>query len=95
MIMEAPVMLDGDTLTIKEYLHKLLSTLWDEGESFNGKRPFGNSGWEYDIYTALVKCGAVDGTLDKDEYIEDFNESHADWIIIDMINEIFGVNDER
>ena len=59
-IMEAPVMLDGDTLTIKEYLHKLLSTLWDEGESFNGKRPFGNSGWEYDIYTALVKCGAVD-----------------------------------
>lgn len=50
--------------TIRAYLGKLLSTLWDEGESFSGKRPFGDSGWEYDLIAVLVDHKLIKGTLD-------------------------------
>jgi hypothetical protein len=50
---------DAGASTIGEYLGTLLLTLWQEGESFNGKRPFGNSGWEYDVYRGLIKAGVV------------------------------------
>jgi hypothetical protein len=30
-------------------------TLWDEEDSFSGKRPFGNSGWKWDVYTAFLE----------------------------------------
>jgi len=37
----------GDNLTIRDYFYTLLTAVWNEGESFSGKRPFGNGGWEY------------------------------------------------
>jgi hypothetical protein len=49
---------DAEAGTVKEYLKKLLEALWDEGEGFSGKRPFGNSGWEYELYGALEDAGA-------------------------------------
>lgn len=48
---------DSGAYTVKGYLKALLIAVWDEGESFSGKRPFGNSGWDYDILTALVDAG--------------------------------------
>ena len=42
-------------ITIKEYLKELLLRLWDECEGFSSKRPFGNSGWEWDL-VAVVQC---------------------------------------
>lgn len=57
----------GDNLTVRDYLRVLLSRLWDEQEGFSGKRPFGNSGWEYDLLTPLAKAGFVDlGPLSDD-----------------------------
>jgi len=53
--------------SIREFLHELLSTMWEEGEGFSGKRPLGNSGWEHQLYTALVRAGAITGKLDDDE----------------------------
>jgi len=44
---------DANADTIRDYLKVLLSTLWEEGESFSGKRPFGNSGWEYELLDTL------------------------------------------
>lgn len=55
----------GDDLTIREYLRMLLMAVWDEGEEFSGKRPFGNSDWENDIYAPLVKSGFIAGTVDQ------------------------------
>jgi len=56
----------GDDLTVRGYLRTLLSTVWNEGESFSGKRPFGNSGWEFDILVPLAKAGFVDlGPVDE------------------------------
>lgn len=60
-----------EDLTIKQYLFNLLTTLWREGESFSGKRPFGNSGWEYDLYHPLVEAGLIKGRIDSDGYLDE------------------------
>jgi len=79
----------SDDLTIKGYLRLLLATLWNEGESFSGKRPFGNSGWEYDLYLPLVKAGVVVGELDEDGYIDSIDEQAANALVFNLIEEIF------
>lgn len=48
---------DSGATTIKGYLKALLYALWDEGEGFSGKRPFGNSGWEGDLLDPLINQG--------------------------------------
>lgn len=53
-------------LTIRSYLELLLITLFKEGESFSGKRPFGDSCWEYELYDPLAKAGLVRGTWFKE-----------------------------
>jgi hypothetical protein len=35
--------------SVGEYMTKLLAVLLKEGEAFSGKRPFGNSGWQFDL----------------------------------------------
>ena len=67
-------------ITIREYLKTLLQRLWIEGEGFSGKRPLGDSGWDWNIVAGLVKSGLVPGTLDQDGYVDD-----ADW---DKSNEV-------
>jgi len=77
---------DADAATVGEYLSLLLSTLWLQGESFSGKRPFGNSGWHYDVYLALIRAGIVEGVLDEDGYIDEFEyEIQADELILRSI----------
>jgi len=56
---------DADAATIREYLVKLLAEVWEWGEEFNGKRPFGNSDWEDELFLALVNAGAIQGGPDK------------------------------
>ena len=79
----------GDNLTIRDYLHKLLWDLWAKGECFNSKRPFGNSGWECDLYTPLVAHGLVAGSVDEDGHIEDVDRQAADDLVFEMINAVF------
>lgn len=55
----------GSNITVREYLQALLTTVWEEKESFSGKRPFGNSGWEHEVFTPLVKAGFISGTFDE------------------------------
>ena len=78
-----------EPLTIREYLKELLLTLWVEGEGFSGKRPFGNSGWQYDLYKALIIAGAVEGKLDEDGYVIELSTLEADKLICDLIREVF------
>ncbi len=74
------------TLTIEEYLKELLRTVWKEGEGFSGKRPFGNSGWQYDIYAPLITHQLIAGKLDEDGYIEDIDEKAGDKLVLSLIN---------
>jgi hypothetical protein len=63
----------------------LLKALWEEGEGFSGKRPLGNSGWEYDLYKPLVKAGIVDGSFDEEGYIDEVDTAAADKIVLEAI----------
>lgn len=78
----------GGDMTIREYLGALLKELWNKGEGFSGKRPFGNSGWEWDIYRVLIRENAVNGTLDEDGCIDEFGRGErekADAIVFGLI----------
>lgn len=64
-------------VTLREYLQSLLLTLLREGEGFSAKRPFGNSGWEWDVAAFLVQAGAVTGVWDVDGGLDDFDRVAA------------------
>lgn len=72
---------DAEAATVRDYLKALVLRVWDEGEGFSGKRPFGNSGWQCDMPQALVRAGAVKGKLDDDGYLDDWDEPEADKLI--------------
>ncbi|HSE45047.1 MAG TPA: hypothetical protein VLA89_06930 [Gemmatimonadales bacterium] len=76
---------DSGATTVREYFQLLLKTLWKEGEGFSGKRPFGNSGWEWDFAQALIKAGVPIGCLDGDGYIEHMNKDEFDKLVIGCI----------
>jgi hypothetical protein len=79
---------DAGANTIGDYLKLLLFELWRNGEGFSGKRPFGNSGWEYEVYTALVVAGMIDGKLDEDGYLETCDSDAGFVLIIEAIKGI-------
>lgn len=79
-----------EELTVRHYLQLLMTTLWNEQEGFSGKRPFGNSGWDYDLYAPLIKAGFIKGTLDEDGYVETMgSEQKAHAFVSDLILYIF------
>jgi hypothetical protein len=87
----------GDDLTVRQWLHKLLTRVWADQESFSGKRPWGNSGWDCDVLVPLAKAGFVDlGPLDEDGEpynwtAEQINMAHA--YVHDLISAaMFGVD---
>lgn len=83
----------GDNLTVRQYLHKLLFKLWKEGEGFSSKRPFGNSGWSYELYEPLIKAGFIKGDYSEDYGIENFDDKEASEYVEKMITAaLFGVN---
>lgn len=93
------VQLSGEfeDLTVRDYLRVLLTTLWSEQEEFSGKRPFGNSGWEYDLYAPLIKAGHIEGSLDEDGYVVTItNDRMAHAFVNDLILAVFnGVQTEE
>lgn len=82
---------DADASTIKEYLIQLLLAVWRDKEGFSGKRPFGNSNWDFDLYAALIKAGLIEGSFDETGfYIEDVDTQAGDALIKDAIRSLGG-----
>jgi hypothetical protein len=81
----------GREVSIREYLHRLLSILWAEGESFSGKRPFGFSGWEHDLYKPLIAAGVIGGSIDEHGHIVDVDDEAGAAEIFRLIDEMCGV----
>lgn len=79
---------DADAATIRDYLVKLLAEVWKWGEGFDGKRPFGNSDWFYDLLIPLVKAGVIDGAFDEDGYLEDSDNDAGHELIAAAIKEL-------
>jgi hypothetical protein len=75
----------GYPLSLRQYLKELLKTLWQEGEEFSGKRPFGNRDWQYEIYEALARKGLIAGQLDKDGFLTESNKQAADELVLKLI----------
>lgn len=69
---------DAEAATIRDYLIKLLMKVWEEGECFDGKRPFGNSSWDYDLYGALARAGMITVTWDEWGGIDSFTSEEED-----------------
>ena len=82
---------DAKAKTIKEYLKKLLLGVWIKEESFNGKRPFGNAGWKYEVYVALARAKVISADMDDDNYIQDISlaeEEKANNLIAEAIKSL-------
>jgi len=79
----------GDNITVRDYLFKLIEKLWAQGEGFNSKRPFGNSGWEYDLYNPLVAGGFVPGEVDEDGRVDTFDKEEAEAYVFELISAAF------
>lgn len=76
--------------TVRDYLVELLLALWIEGEGFSGKRPFGESAWEYDLYIPLMNAGLIGGKLDEHGYVQSCDRAAGDKIIRDAIELLRG-----
>ena len=74
---------DSGATTVRGYLKALLAELWREEEGFSGKRPFGNSGWQHDIYGPMAKAGLVAG---DEEGIDYHARGHADELVYAAID---------
>lgn len=72
---------DARAATVRDYLVRLLATLWREQEGFSGKRPFGNSSWDHDLLLALADGGVVCAVLDEYGYIQEIDEERANELI--------------
>lgn len=71
----------GRTLTLREYFVELLRTLWREDDQFSGKRPFGNSGWQWDVYIGLGKHVPNLVIYDAEGEVEDYDEKECERMI--------------
>jgi hypothetical protein len=97
LALQAPINYSSDFekgTKVITYLYQLLQTLWIEGDSFSGKRPFGNSGWETDLIYALVDCGYIPGHLSvdsEDGYVLNaiYDKGQAERLILELIHYAF------
>jgi len=76
------------TVTVGNFFTELLKALWIEGESFSGKRPFGNSGWDGDLIVCFIKNDIIKCELDEDGYIKKFDFMHFNKIVLSLIEEL-------
>ena len=84
----AAVTVTGDLgdQTLTDYLKSLLETLWEEEEEFSGKRPFGNSGWKYDVFAGFVRAGLISGKISpEDGWVEECDTKTGDAIVLAVI----------
>lgn len=80
---------DAYAETIQDYLLKLLRAVWEEEIAFEGKRPFGNSDWQYEVYLALALGGYQIGDLDEYGLLEPVDNEKADRLIYLAIDALY------
>lgn len=79
--------LGSEPITLRAYLKELTKTVWTEGEGFEGKRAFGNSGWQADLGRALIEAGMEDlGEVDYYGDIQTLDWPKLDKFIQDCID---------
>ncbi len=67
-ILDVPLRENGSgARTMRGYLIALLRVAMDI------KRPFGDSGWVYDLYEGLARAGMLDAPFDSDGFVDDWD----------------------
>ena len=78
--------IDGDFCgTIRALFIELALKVWNEEARFDGKRPWGNGGWKYDVYVALIAAGAVPGSLDEYDCVVECDREAIDRALTELI----------
>jgi len=80
---------DAEADTIGKYLLNLLNEVWVEGEGFSGKRPFGNSGWKYELYYALAEAKAIPATFYEYGEVDTFDKDAAIALINSAVQALY------
>ena len=77
-------------ITVREFFKELLTALFKEGECFSGKRPFGNSGWDYDLCVCLAQNEIISGTTSEYGGFTDwdYDSKEANAKILELIKEL-------
>jgi hypothetical protein len=66
---------DSGASTVRGYLLALLAEVWLKGASFSGRRAFGNSAWQYELYVPMAAAGLISGIgADQDGELD-----YEDW----------------
>lgn len=77
-ILDVIVKSDLGEKPFKEYVHAILIKLFEDQDGFSGKRPFGNSGFYFDIGKSFCEAGLIpDAKLS--EYRYEDGEVERDW----------------
>jgi hypothetical protein len=72
---------DAGATDVRDYLRRLLAKVWVEEED-DPKRPFGNSGWQADVYAPMIAARLVQG---RGPYPESLSEE-ADKLVCAAID---------
>ncbi len=78
--------------TVREYFVNILTKMWTDPET-DGKRPFGDSNWQNDIYTALGREGIIECHFDEDGDLDGVDPG-ADRVILEAIQSLRGTPPE-
>lgn len=85
-ILNLPMQPNGaEAATVKDYLKALLRGVLTEEEGFSGKRPFGDSGWKYELFKPLIQTGVVAGSLDSDGCVDEVDRATADGLLVNLV----------
>ena len=76
-------------MTVSDFLRELFLILLLERESFNSKRPFGNSGWDGDLIKCFIQNGLCLGSIDSDGYIDNYDNDGFVLRLAFLLGEIF------
>lgn len=69
---------DAGATTVKAYLIALLSRVWKLNEGFSGKRPFGNSSWQNELYEPLAKAGLVESDIEDGRHYAKYEKANRE-----------------
>ena len=86
-LLDTPIDWEGSK-TLREAFKLLLKTLFEEGEYFSGKRPLGNSSWEWEIGAEFIKAGILKGNDGSDGSDVAFDWEEYQTIINDALDDL-------
>lgn len=78
---------DSGAATVRGYLTELLVIAWESGSALH---PFGNSGWQHDLYEPMTRAGLAAIGYDEAGYATGSNAGYAeaDQLILAAIREL-------